>query len=135
MRIKHVPTGIAVRCQIERSQVREARGGAWRAGAGALGAAAQHALVRPNRIGTSCRVMAHGSPTHPPSRQALNKSKALEMLKAKLLVVAQEQQLAEVAQIRGDLVKAGGVGWGCVGGLGGQTPWPLLLPLRCWCRE
>ena len=40
-------------------------------------------------------------------RQALNKSKALEMLKAKLLVVAQEQQLAEVAQIRGDLVKAG----------------------------
>lgn len=29
------------------------------------------------------------------------------MIKAKLLVVAQEQQLQEVAQIRGDLVKAG----------------------------
>lgn len=29
------------------------------------------------------------------------------MLKARLLVVAQEQQLQEVAQIRGDLVKAG----------------------------
>ncbi|PSC68151.1 protease Do-like 9 [Micractinium conductrix] len=57
VRIRHIPTGIAVKCQIERSQ-------------------------------------------------ALNKSKALEMLKAKLLVVAQEQQLAEVAQIRGDLVKA-----------------------------
>lgn len=29
------------------------------------------------------------------------------MLKAKLVVVAQEQQLQEIAQIRGDLVKAG----------------------------
>lgn len=39
--------------------------------------------------------------------QALNKARALEMLKARLLVVAQEQQLQEIAQIRGDLVKAG----------------------------
>lgn len=39
--------------------------------------------------------------------QALNKARALEMLKARLLVIAQEQQAAEVAQIRGDLVKAG----------------------------
>lgn len=39
--------------------------------------------------------------------QALNKARALEMLKAKLVVVAQEQQLQEIAQIRGDLVKAG----------------------------
>ncbi|KAL4419614.1 hypothetical protein ABPG77_001668 [Micractinium sp. CCAP 211/92] len=57
VRIRHIPTGIAVKCQIERSQ-------------------------------------------------SLNKARALEMLKAKLLVVAQEQQLQEVAQIRGDLVKA-----------------------------
>ncbi|KAI7837583.1 hypothetical protein COHA_008596 [Chlorella ohadii] len=57
VRIKHIPTGIAVKCQIERSQ-------------------------------------------------ALNKARALEMLKAKLVVVAQEQQLQEIAQIRGDLVKA-----------------------------
>ncbi|PRW60636.1 peptide chain release factor chloroplastic [Chlorella sorokiniana] len=57
VRIKHIPTGIAVKCQIERSQ-------------------------------------------------ALNKARALEMLKARLLVVAQEQQLQEIAQIRGDLVKA-----------------------------
>ncbi len=42
--------------------------------------------------------------------QALNKAKALEMLKAKLLVIAQEQQLQEVAQIRGDMVKAGAAG-------------------------
>lgn len=39
--------------------------------------------------------------------QAQNKARALELLKARLLVVAQEQQLQEVAQIRGDLVKAG----------------------------
>ncbi|KAL4447579.1 hypothetical protein ABPG75_004798 [Micractinium tetrahymenae] len=57
VRIRHIPTGIAVKCQIERSQ-------------------------------------------------ALNKSRALEMIKARLLVVAQEQQLQEIAQIRGDLVKA-----------------------------
>ncbi|EFN59962.1 hypothetical protein CHLNCDRAFT_133064 [Chlorella variabilis] len=57
VRIKHLPTGIAVKCQMERSQ-------------------------------------------------AQNKSIALGMLKAKLLVVAQEQQLQEVAEIRGDLVKA-----------------------------
>jgi peptide chain release factor 2 len=40
--------------------------------------------------------------------QALNKAKALKLLKARLLVVAQEQQLQEIAEIRGDLVKAGG---------------------------
>eukprot|EP00887_Chlorella_sp_A99_P003255 scaffold9.g3255.t1 len=57
VRVKHLPSGIAVKCQIERSQ-------------------------------------------------ALNMARALEMLKARLLVVAQEQQLAEVAEIRGDLVKA-----------------------------
>jgi len=57
VRIKHVPTGLTVRCQEERSQ-------------------------------------------------AQNKSKALALLKARLLVVAQEQAAAEIAAIRGDIVKA-----------------------------
>lgn len=46
-------------------------------------------------------------PPPAPQKQAMNKARALEMLKARLLVIAQEQQLKEVAQIRGDLVKAG----------------------------
>lgn len=37
--------------------------------------------------------------------QGENKRIALEMLKAKLVVVAQEQQAAEIANIRGDIVK------------------------------
>lgn len=57
VRIKHVPTGLTVRCQEERSQ-------------------------------------------------AQNKAKALALLKARLLVVAQEQAAAEIAAIRGDIVKA-----------------------------
>lgn len=57
VRIKHIPTGIAVKCQEERSQ-------------------------------------------------AQNKVKALAYLKSKLLVIAQEQAAAEIASIRGDLVKA-----------------------------
>ena len=58
VRIKHLPTGIAVRCQEERSQ-------------------------------------------------AQNRARAMALLKAKLLVIAQEQQLQRVADIRGDMVKAG----------------------------
>ena len=57
VRIRHIPTGLAVRCQEERSQ-------------------------------------------------AQNKARALALLKARLLVVAQEQAAAEVAAIRGDIVKA-----------------------------
>jgi peptide chain release factor 2 len=57
VRIKHVPTGLTVRCQEERSQ-------------------------------------------------AQNKARALALLKARLLVVAQEQAAAEIAAIRGDVVKA-----------------------------
>lgn len=38
--------------------------------------------------------------------QAQNKQKALSLLKAKLLVIAQEQKLAEIKLIRGDMVKA-----------------------------
>lgn len=57
VRIKHIPTGITVRCQEERSQLQ-------------------------------------------------NKAKALALLKARLQVVAQERQVAEVAEIRGDIVKA-----------------------------
>jgi len=60
VRITHVPSGLAVRCTEERSQLQ-------------------------------------------------NKEKALALLKAKLLVIAQEQRLQEVAEIRGDIVEAA---WG-----------------------
>ncbi|MBE9192746.1 peptide chain release factor 2 [Gloeocapsopsis crepidinum LEGE 06123] len=60
VRIVHIPTGIAVRCTQERSQLQ-------------------------------------------------NKEKALAILKAKLLIVAQEQRAQEIAQIRGDMVEAA---WG-----------------------
>lgn len=60
VRIVHIPTGIAVRCTEERSQLQ-------------------------------------------------NKEKALARLKAKLLVIAQEQKAQEIAEIRGDIVEAS---WG-----------------------
>lgn len=60
VRIVHIPTGLAVRCTQERSQLQ-------------------------------------------------NKEKALVILKAKLLIVAQEQRAREIADIRGDMVEAA---WG-----------------------
>jgi peptide chain release factor 2 len=60
VQIKHIPTGLAVRCTEERSQLQ-------------------------------------------------NKEKALARLKAKLLIVAQEQRAQEIAEIRGDIVEAA---WG-----------------------
>jgi peptide chain release factor 2 len=60
VRIVHLPTGLAVRCTQERSQLQ-------------------------------------------------NKAKALALLKAKLLVIAQEQKAQEIADIRGDIVEAA---WG-----------------------
>lgn len=60
VRVVHLPTGIAVRCTQERSQLQ-------------------------------------------------NKEKALALLKAKLLVIAQEQRAQEIAEIRGDMVDAA---WG-----------------------
>lgn len=60
VRVVHIPTGIAVRCTQERSQLQ-------------------------------------------------NKEKALALLKAKLLVIAQEQRAKEIAEIRGDMVEAA---WG-----------------------
>jgi peptide chain release factor 2 len=60
VRIVHKPTGIAVRCTQERSQLQ-------------------------------------------------NKEKALAILKAKLLIIAQEQKAQEIAEIRGDMVEAA---WG-----------------------
>lgn len=57
VRIKHIPTGISVKCTEERSQ-------------------------------------------------AQNKARALVLLKARLDVIAREKQLAEIAEIRGDMVKA-----------------------------
>ncbi len=60
VRILHIPTGLAVRCTQERSQLQ-------------------------------------------------NKEKAMALLKAKLLVIAEEQRAAEIADIRGDIVEAA---WG-----------------------
>ena len=60
VQIKHIPTGIAVRCTEERSQLQ-------------------------------------------------NKEKALARLKAKLLIIAQEQKAQQIAEIRGDMVEAA---WG-----------------------
>jgi peptide chain release factor 2 len=60
VRILHIPTGIAVRCTQERSQLQ-------------------------------------------------NKEKALAILKAKLLIIAQEQRAQAIAEIRGDMVEAA---WG-----------------------
>jgi peptide chain release factor 2 len=60
VRILHIPTGLAVRCTQERSQLQ-------------------------------------------------NKEKAMALLKAKLMVIAQEQRAAEIADIRGDIVEAA---WG-----------------------
>jgi peptide chain release factor 2 len=60
VRILHIPTGLAVRCTQERSQLQ-------------------------------------------------NREKAMALLKAKLLVIAQEQRAAEIADIRGDMVEAA---WG-----------------------
>ena len=57
VRVKHVPSGLAVRCEEERSQLR-------------------------------------------------NKERALELLKAKLLVVRKEQQVEQLAEIRGEKVEA-----------------------------
>jgi peptide chain release factor 2 len=60
VRIKHVPTGLAVKCTEERSQLQ-------------------------------------------------NKQRAIEMLKAKLLVIQQEQRAKALSEIRGDAVQAS---WG-----------------------
>ncbi|MGK7954488.1 MAG: peptide chain release factor 2 [Crocosphaera sp.] len=60
VRVVHLPTGIAVRCTQERSQLQ-------------------------------------------------NKEKALALLKAKLLIIAEEQRAKEIAEIRGDMVEAA---WG-----------------------
>ncbi len=60
VRIVHIPTGLAVRCSQERSQMQ-------------------------------------------------NKEKALAILTAKLLIIAQEQRAKEIAEIRGDMVEAA---WG-----------------------
>ncbi len=60
VRITHIPTGIAVRCTQERSQLQ-------------------------------------------------NKERALQLLKAKLLIIAQEQRAQAIADIRGDMVEAA---WG-----------------------
>lgn len=76
----------------------------------------QHGTSNADRLPTALPACL---PTCP---QVLNKARALEMLKAKLLVVAQEQQLQEIAQIRGDLVKAGARA---------ALPWPCMSTSVC----
>ena len=56
VRIVHLPTGLAVRCTQERSQLQ-------------------------------------------------NKEKAMTLLKAKLMIIAQEQRASQIADIRGDIVR------------------------------
>jgi len=58
--------------------------------------------------------------------QQANRAIALQRLRAKLLVVLEEQRAAEVAQLRGDLVKAE---WGQ------QIRNYVLHPYKCvwWC--
>jgi peptide chain release factor 2 len=57
VRIRHIPTGIAIRCSTERSQM-------------------------------------------------MNKAQAMKTLKEKLLAIAQDQKLADLKEIKGDLVEA-----------------------------
>ena len=78
VRIQHLPTGLAVRCTQERSQLQ-------------------------------------------------NKEKAMALLKAKLLVIAQEQRAAEIADIRGDIVEAA---WGNQIRNYGFHPYQMVKDLR-----
>lgn len=103
------------------------RGRAWAAGGLPASPPRPHTVGRSHQTHaqlSSCPPAVH---TLPPScqPQTLNKAQALKWLKARLLVVAQEQQLQEVAQIRGDLVKAGAsvLCW-----RGGRRVWRL----PCW---
>jgi peptide chain release factor 2 len=60
--------------------------------------------------------------------QLANKKSALTILKAKLLVIAQEQKAAEVAEIKGDVVKAE---WGQQIRNYVLHPYKMVKDLRC----
>lgn len=79
VRMKHIPTGITVKCSEHRTQL-------------------------------------------------ANKKIALEMLKAKLVAAAQEQQADDISNIRGDIVKAA---WGCQIRNYVMQPYSLVKDLRC----
>ena len=77
VRIRHIPTGVFVKCTQERCGFSRLL-----VACGLSGACARH------------------------RSQARNKERALEILKAKLLVIAEEQRAVDIAGIRGDVVKA-----------------------------
>jgi peptide chain release factor 2 len=60
--------------------------------------------------------------------QLLNKNKALAMMKARLLVIAAEQRVAELAEIRGDVVDAS---WGAQIRNYVMHPYKLVKDVRC----
>ena len=85
VRVRHLPTGLFVKCTQERCVI--------------LG---KRARQGPS---SSPDVSAH---PHPGARrsQVRNREVAIQILKAKLLVIAEEQRAADIASIRGDVVKA-----------------------------
>ncbi|CAI5984107.1 unnamed protein product [Closterium sp. NIES-64] len=86
VRMVHVPTGIAVKCSGAGTQ--------WQGGKVET---AVHMVHVPTGIAVKCSEE---------RSQAQNKAKALAMLKAKLLIILEEQRAAEIREIRGDVVKA-----------------------------
>ncbi|PXF47550.1 Peptide chain release factor 2 [Gracilariopsis chorda] len=89
-----------------------------------------------NKVETAVRI------THVPSgisvkcsqqrSQLQNKMKAMDMLKAKLAVILEEQRVKELADIRGDIVEAG---WGMQIRNYVLHPYKIVKDLRTECEE
>ena len=106
MRIRHIPTGIALRCQQERSQAQNKVQSSRCAKLPLM----HMALSLHGRIMCYAQMRQHGIKLQQICGMLIYflgmQARALELLKAKLLVVQQEQQAQEIAEIRGDMVKA-----------------------------
>ena len=124
VRILHVPTGLAVRCTQERSQLQNKEKAMALLKAKLLviaqeQRAAEIADIRGDIVEAAWGNQIRNYVFHPyqmvkdlrtqERSQLQNKEKAMALLKAKLLVIAQEQRAAEIADIRGDIVEAA---WG-----------------------